>query len=98
MQERNRVHCAVPPADLCGADDFVRCPVAAFYEHFGPGEPDQRDWSVVIKPGDEAYCLQRGEHRHAVVQRIDRPVRPFAETPYRRVAVYRDREARPERP
>ena len=69
-------------------------PVAAFHQHVRAAGEDQRERRVFIEPGDQVHRLQGREHRHAVLEAVDRPVLAFAQAPGRGVAVGCDHEAR----
>ena len=51
---------------------------------------DQRARRVVVERHDQVDAAERGEHRHAIVERIERAVVALAEAAHRRVGVDRD--------
>jgi len=92
--EGNRDHLAAAGKHVLCSGDALDRPVAALDEHLGPAGGDDLLRRVLLEPGDYAHAGERGDHRHAVGQRIERPIRAFAEPARRGIAIQRDQQAR----
>ena len=82
-----------PGVDLGGADYLVHRPIAALDQDIGPAFQNSGQWRVFIEPGDQRHAFECGQDRCPVFQAIDRPIRAFALSLDRGIAIDRDQQA-----
>ena len=91
------MHRSAPSAHFTRADDVIRSPVTALYEHVRLYCEDDIERCVLVEPRHQRDAVERRNDGSAVFEAVDRSVFAFTETLYRCIGIQRDDEAPAER-